>query len=85
MYLLYPFESFGCFDITLPQIIHPAWATFLILAYVWLWETCGKKVKKFEGAFVTVAQNLISFILKAVGVVAVVNATRQQELLAIID
>lgn len=42
-------------------------------------------MKKFEGAFVTVAQNLISFILKAVGVVAVVNATRQQELLAIID
>lgn len=85
MYLLYPFESFGCFDITLPQIIDPIWATFLVLAYVWLWETRGKRVKKFEGTFVTVAQNLISFILKVVGVVAVVNAIRQRELLAIID
>lgn len=36
-----------------------------------------KKVKKFEGTFVTLAQNLISFILKVVGVAAVVNAIRQ--------
>lgn len=36
-----------------------------------------KKVKKFEGTFVTVAQNLISLILKVVGVAAVVNAIRQ--------
>lgn len=30
-----------------------------------------------EGSFVTVAQNLISLILKVVGVSAVVNAIRQ--------
>lgn len=39
---------------------------------------------EFEGTFVCVAHNLFSLILKLVGVVAVVTAVRQWELLAVI-
>lgn len=76
-----PFEASQCFDVTLSNY---AQNSGKVLAYVWFWENHVKKVKKFEGTFVTVAQNLISLILKVVGVAAVVNAIRQWELLAII-
>lgn len=58
--------------------------TQAVLAYVWFWENHVEKVKKFEGTSVTAAQNLIAFILKVVGVVAVVSAIRQWELVAVI-
>lgn len=73
-----PFEASQCFD---ARLLNYAQNSGKVLAYVWFWEN---HVKKFEGTFVTVAQNLISFILKVVGVAAVVNAIRQWELLAII-